>query len=61
MNFLMTCVKRVKYFFSKERCYTEREKEGVAIFNCCCGVVGGDKETGYLQYGCIDCKYLNKI
>ncbi len=41
-----------------ECCYTDREYEGVAVMRCCGGLTGGDKNTDYLQYKCIECPYL---
>ena len=41
-----------------DKCYEERESEGVAVFSMCGGLAGGDKDTEYLQYECIDCPYL---
>ena len=53
--------KKFKYSLSKDRCYDEMEKKGEAIFNCCCGMTGGDSSTNYLNYDCINCKYLTLI
>lgn len=58
MNFLRKIISKIKYYFSRERCYNKREDEGLASFCCCSGLVGGDKESEYLQYECLDCKYL---
>ena len=38
-------------------CYSERESEGIAVFGMCGGLVGGDKDSGHVQYECIDCPY----
>lgn len=49
---------RLKYKWSKDACYKEMETQGDAIFGMCSGLAGGDKSTGYIQYGCIDCPYF---
>lgn len=41
-----------------DKCYSERENEGHAIFQCCAGMVGGTKSTNYLSETCIECPYL---
>ena len=41
-----------------DKCYSEMEKKGYAIFGCCCGQSGGDSTTEYLNYDCIDCPYF---
>lgn len=48
---------KIKKYWSQERCYTQREYEGIAAMGCCCGLTGGDSSTGYLQYSCIDCPH----
>ena len=57
--------KKVKRFFncvmelfSADTCYSEMEKEGYAAMGCCGGMVGGDRNTGFLSYSCIDCPHL---
>ena len=40
-----------------DKCYSEMETQGIAVFEMCGGVVGGDKGTEYLDYKCIDCPY----
>lgn len=50
---------RLKYQWSKNACYNEMEKQGIAIFGMCSGLAGGDKFTDYLQYSCIDCPYFS--
>lgn len=39
----------LKRRYSYDVCYTQREKEGYAIFENCCGWVGGTWMTGYLS------------
>ena len=34
------------------------EDQGIAVFGMCKGLAGGDFNSGYLQYKCIDCPYL---
>ena len=41
-----------------EKCYRDREKEGIAIFNCCEGVSGRPNSTNYLSETCVSCPYL---
>lgn len=54
-------IKRMIYKSSKQYCYDMRESEGIAVFGNCCGVVGGDRSTGYLAYSCVDCPYFTFI
>lgn len=51
----------IKYWFSKESCYTEMENRGIAAMGSCCGVVGGDHYSNYLSYSCIDCPHYVNI
>ena len=51
-------IKRMIYKSSHQYCYDMREAEGIAVFGSCCGVVGGDRFSGYLAYQCVDCPYL---
>lgn len=49
----------LKIFISDyDKCYSEMENAGIAAFNCCCGLTGGTRRTGYLQENCVDCPYL---
>ena len=41
-----------------EKCYNRMEDRGIAVFGCCCGVTGGDKNTEYLSESCIGCPFL---
>ena len=41
-----------RFTHSREWCHEE-------IQNGCPGLVGGDYETGFLQYECIGCPYIN--
>ena len=54
---LKKLIKRIKYSFSRESCYKEMEKQRIAVFGMCGGLVGGDRYTNYLQYDCVDCPY----
>lgn len=51
-------IERIKLRWSKEQCYKNMEGHGIAAFGMCGGHVGGDKNTGYLSYDCIDCPYF---
>ena len=53
--------RKITSYFSHETCYKEMEKQGIAVFGMCKGVVGGDVYTDYLSYQCIDCPYLTLI
>nr|DAL27834.1 MAG TPA_asm: hypothetical protein [Caudoviricetes sp.] len=48
------------FIFSQERdkCYEDMEKRGYAALGYCGGQTGGDKNTEYLNYDCIDCPYF---
>lgn len=50
-------IEKIKHQLTKDRCYDEMEGRGIAACGVCCGVVGGDRNTEYLNYSCIDCKY----
>lgn len=54
---------KLESFFAKRSyrdwCYSEMEKRGSACNHKCNGQMGGDHNTGYLSYTCIDCKYLD--
>lgn len=43
--------------YDHEKCYTEMVKRGIASEGKCGGLVGGTKNTGYLQEMCIDCPF----
>lgn len=40
------------------RCYNDMEDRGIAVFQMCSGLSGGDIHTDYLSYQCIGCPYL---
>lgn len=49
----------LKIFISDyDKCYSEMENAGIAVFGCCRGLTGGTRHTGYLQENCVDCPYL---
>lgn len=49
----------LKIFISDyDKCYSEMEDTGTAVFGCCRGLTGGTRRTGYLQENCVDCPYL---
>lgn len=50
---------KIKYWFSRERCYDEMREKGYANERKCCGVMGGNGFTSYLNESCINCTYLN--
>lgn len=39
------------------KCYSEMVKRGIAYGRTCGGLVGGTKNTGYLQEMCINCPF----
>ena len=41
-----------------DKCYSEMERQGYAIMECCGGLTGGTKSTVYLSEICIECPYL---
>ena len=49
----------LKIFISDyDKCYSEMEDTGTAVFGCCRGLTGGTRHIGYLQENCVDCPYL---
>lgn len=44
-----------------DKCYSEMEDDGIAVFGCCHGIVGGTRNTGYLSEMCIDCPYYTPV
>lgn len=44
-----------------DKCYSEMEDLGIAVFGCCKGLTGGSKQTGYLQEMCVDCPYYTPV
>lgn len=42
-------------------CYNQMEDAGIAVFGCCCGIMGGDSTTDYLACKCQDCPYLTIV
>lgn len=43
--------------YDHDKCYSEMVKRGIASEGRCGGLVGGTKNTGYLQEMCIDCQF----
>ena len=43
--------------YDHDKCYSEMVKRGIASEGRCGGLVGGTKNTGYLQEMCIDCPF----
>ncbi len=48
-------ITKIKKWFSYNHCYNQMEDRGIAVFGMCSGLSGGDNNSGYLQYKCIDC------
>lgn len=42
-----------------DRCYSEMESSGDAVFGMCCGLSGGTRATEYLSEQCISCPHLS--
>lgn len=42
----------------KDKCYRDRELDGIASSGLCGGLVGGTRATEYCQEQCVTCKYL---
>lgn len=58
---IMLVIPILKSFISDyDKCYSEKEYDGIAVFGCCRGMVGGTRNTGYLSEMCIDCHYYTK-
>lgn len=62
---MLTIMKKIKSLFdrlsdwwSKERCYKSMEVAGVATFGMCSGLLGGDINSDYIQYSCLNCKHF---
>lgn len=45
--------------YNHGKCYSEMVKRGIAANGVCGGLVGGTKNTGYLQEMCIDCPFCH--
>lgn len=59
LAFIYILVSVLKIFISDyDKCYSEMEDTGTAVFGCCRGLTGGTRHTGYLQENCVDCPYL---
>lgn len=43
--------------YNYSKCYSEMVKRGIASGRTCRGLVGGTKNTGYLQEMCINCPF----
>lgn len=52
---LVLIIKGASYNYGK--CHSEMVKRGIAANGVCGGLVGGTKNTGYLQEMCIDCPF----
>ena len=58
LNKIKQLIEKIKHYSSHNACYNYREQQGNAVFGMCCGVAGGDFNSGYLSYHCMDCPYL---
>lgn len=59
LAFIYILVSVLRIFVSDyDKCYSEMEDAGNAVFGCCKGLTGGTRHTGYLQESCVDCPYL---
>mgnify|MGYP000424597850 FL=1 len=58
---IMLVIPILKSFISDyDKCYSEKEYDGIAVFGCCRGMVGGTRNTENLSEMCIDCPYYTK-
>lgn len=58
---IMLVIPILKSFISDyDKCYSEKEYDGIAVFGCCRGMVGRTRNTEYLSEMCIDCPYYTK-
>lgn len=48
-----------RFTHSREWCHEEMQKRDSIGPNGCHGLVGGDYETGFLQYECVGCPYID--
>ena len=58
LNIIKVLIEKIKYYFSHKCCYDTKERSGKAVFGMCYGEFGGDEESGYISYQCMDCPYL---
>lgn len=59
---IMIVIPILKSFISDyDKCYSKMEDDGIAVFGCCRGIVGGTRNTGYLSEMCIDCPYYTSV
>lgn len=58
LNKIKLLLRKIKYYLSREYCYDCMEQKGSAAFGMCCGMAGGDAQSNYLSYSCMDCPYL---
>ena len=54
---LVLIIKGASYNYDK--CHSEMVKRGIAYGRTCGGLVGGTKNTGYLQEMCINCPFCH--
>lgn len=52
----------LKSFISDyDKCYSEMENDGIAVFGCCHGIAYGTQNIGYLSKKCIHCPYYTSV
>lgn len=56
--FVAYAMKRAFFTSFHDKCYEVMESRGHAVFGMCSGQMGGDYETKYLSYSCLDCPYF---
>lgn len=54
-------IEKIKYYFSHEACYNDMERQGIAVFGMCSGITGGDNNSEYLSYQCMDCPHFTLV
>ena len=58
LNKIKSLLLKIKYYLSREYCYNCMEQKGSAAFGMCCGMAGGDAQSNYLSYSCMDCPHF---
>lgn len=59
---IMLVIPILKSFISDyDKCYSEMENYGIAVFGCCHGIVDGTRNTGYLSEKCVNCPYYTSV
>lgn len=55
---VIVAIKQLFFTPHHDKCYSRMEEDGIASLGSCFGAVGGDCNTNYLSYDCIDCPYF---